>query len=142
MHPRDKIVPNKLVDAFWHAHILDTMKYAADCEHVFGHFVHHFPYFGLRGEEDARELQDAFATTKQRYENLFGAGFGDSRADGQASVCDAAQCRPDTTQTITVSSCQVSDCDAAQCDSSECHNISATGVALASLRPRFEHANC
>lgn len=27
----------------WHAHILFTQKYAADCDRIFGSFLHHFP---------------------------------------------------------------------------------------------------
>ena len=46
-------------------HILDTRKYAADCEAAFGHFVHHFPYLGLRGEEDTKALEAAFVNMQQ-----------------------------------------------------------------------------
>jgi len=51
----EPIVPTKDIDSFWHQHILDTEKYAEDCEKVFGYFMHHFPYFGMRGEEDAKK---------------------------------------------------------------------------------------
>lgn len=98
-----KIVPDKEVDAFWHAHILDTQKYAADCEHVFGYFLHHFPYFGMRGADDAEQLQIAFAETKQLYEAEFGEAYHAEGAD-----------------------CQVSDCDAAQCNPAECHSVRPT----------------
>src|SRR5688572_19376486 len=50
-YPEATIAPSKDVDAFWHGHILDTMKYAEDCERVFGYFLHHFPYFGMRGAD-------------------------------------------------------------------------------------------
>ena len=62
-HPDRPIVPTKAIDTFWHQHILDTRKYAEDCERVFGYFLHHFPYFGMRGEQDARDLEAAFAAT-------------------------------------------------------------------------------
>jgi hypothetical protein len=35
--------PNKVVDIFWHTHILFTQKYFKDCEVVFGHYLHHEP---------------------------------------------------------------------------------------------------
>jgi hypothetical protein len=54
-YPGESIAPNKDVDKFWHGHILDTMKYAEDCQNVFGFFLHHFPYLGMRDEEDAEE---------------------------------------------------------------------------------------
>src|SRR5450830_6525 len=35
--------PSADVDAFWHFHILDTIKYARDCQQAFGYFLHHGP---------------------------------------------------------------------------------------------------
>jgi hypothetical protein len=37
------IVPGRLVDEFWHAHILHTKLYAEDCMTYFGYFLHHAP---------------------------------------------------------------------------------------------------
>ncbi len=50
--PRTPIVPTRVIDRIWHAHMLDTAKYRADCQVVFGRFLDHFPYAGLRGEPD------------------------------------------------------------------------------------------
>lgn len=50
------IVPSKPVDKFWHLHILDTRKYIEDCQYCFGSMLHHFPYFGMRGDQDAANL--------------------------------------------------------------------------------------
>ena len=71
-YPEETIAPSKDVDKFWHGHILDTMKYAEDCQNVFGYFLHHFPYFGMRGEADAANLAEAGRTTKRLYEHEFG----------------------------------------------------------------------
>ena len=71
-YPTKRIVPTKTIDAFWHQHILDTRKYARDCEEVFGFFLHHFPYFGMRGEEDAANLEHAFEETLRLFESEFG----------------------------------------------------------------------
>lgn len=71
-YPDQVIAPNTEVDKFWHGHILDTMKYAEDCEHVFGYFLHHFPYFGMRDEEDAANLASAADVTRTLYEKEFG----------------------------------------------------------------------
>ena len=46
------IVPNVIMDTMWHFHILDTRRYVADSERLFGGYFHHYPYFGMRGEED------------------------------------------------------------------------------------------
>lgn len=72
-YPEEVIAPSTEVDKFWHGHILDTMKYAEDCQRVFGYFLHHFPYFGMRDAEDAANLADAAATTRRLYEQEFGA---------------------------------------------------------------------
>ncbi|HXR58517.1 MAG TPA: hypothetical protein VN747_04285 [Burkholderiales bacterium] len=84
--PEETIAPSKDVDKFWHGHILDTLKYAEDCERVFGYFLHHFPYFGMRGEEDAANLRDASARMRALYERE----FGESMPSGSA-WCMAAQ---------------------------------------------------
>lgn len=56
---------------FWHYHILDTRAYHKDCDTVFGHYLHHFPYFGMRGEQDAINLKNSFYLTKDRYLETF-----------------------------------------------------------------------
>jgi hypothetical protein len=63
----------------WHYHILDTRAYHGDCQRVFGGYFHHFPYFGLRGDDDARRLQAAFAKTKALYEETFGEPLARNR---------------------------------------------------------------
>ena len=42
-YPDRAIVPSKIVDKFWHVHILDTQAYAEDCARAFGYFLHHYP---------------------------------------------------------------------------------------------------
>lgn len=80
-YPDRAIVPSSPVDKFWHQHILDTQKYGPDCEAVFGFFLHHFPYFGMRGEEDAANLSVSWDTTIDVYREHFGeppVGFWES----------------------------------------------------------------
>ena len=88
------VVPSKEVDTFWHYHILDTMKYAADCDAVFGRFLHHFPYFGLRGADDARNLASAAEATKAAYQLRFGqtAPEGAGAAGCGEVVCEVGSC--------------------------------------------------
>src|SRR5688572_15430441 len=78
--PDEVIAPNTNVDKFWHGHILDTMKYAEDCQNVFGYFLHHFPYFGMRGEEDAADLKAASVRMHELHMSEFGEGVGRSAA--------------------------------------------------------------
>jgi len=86
MFPAQSLVPSKDIDAFWHQHILDTKKYAEDCDMIFGYFLHHFPYFGIRGEDDARSLKEAFADTKKLFLDYFGIDIMTS-ADDTSSRC-------------------------------------------------------
>jgi hypothetical protein len=72
IYPKISFVPNKLVDKFWHEHILDTASYMKDCQSVFGFFLHHYPYFGIYGAEDQNNLQDAFEQSIKFYEKHFG----------------------------------------------------------------------
>jgi len=80
-YPDLAIVPSEPVDKFWHNHILDTQKYGSDCERVFGFFLHHFPYFGMRGAEDAANLIRSWENTINIYKKHFGtplAGMWDA----------------------------------------------------------------
>jgi len=91
--PDATLVPNRLLDQVWHAHLLDTAKYRADCDHVFGRFVDHFPYAGLRGEADRQMWNADFARTRLLFNEYFGADLGHQSA---ASACrnhgDGAEC--------------------------------------------------
>ncbi len=56
----------------WHAHILDTMAYHKDCQYLFGRYIHHYPYFGVRSEEDRENLEKAYSNTQKLYLIEFG----------------------------------------------------------------------
>jgi len=78
-YPHYSIVPNKIMDTMWHYHILDTKAYHKDCMNVFGRYIHHYPYFGLRGNEDAQNLADSFQKTRQLYLEEFGEDIAHHR---------------------------------------------------------------
>jgi hypothetical protein len=86
-YPDEAIVPSKIVDSFWHYHILDTQAYAEDCERIFGFFLHHYPYFGMRGAADAQALGDAYDQTLRYYELHFGSVANDLWARTGAARC-------------------------------------------------------
>ena len=86
-YPEMTLAPERDIDRFWHMHILDTRQYATDCDASFGHFVHHFPYLGLRGEEDAKALQAAFAEMQQLYAREFGEAMPAPHT--QSAFCSA-----------------------------------------------------
>lgn len=64
------LVPTKQIDTVWHHHILDTEKYIADCDKIFGRYVHHFPYSGLLGKEDADRQRQRFKKSEKIYKNI------------------------------------------------------------------------
>ena len=88
MFPEEDTAPLVDVDTFWHYHILDTMKYAADCEQAFGYFLHHYPYVGLRGEDDEQFRLDSGERMRTLYEATFGDAYpGSAAADGASAFC-------------------------------------------------------
>jgi hypothetical protein len=86
--PGEQTAPTKDVDTFWHYHILDTVKYAADCEQVFGYFLHHYPYLGLMDEDEADVDIDAGNRTRALYESTFGEAYLRPEAYGVATAGD------------------------------------------------------
>lgn len=92
--PQEQTAPLQDVDTFWHYHILDTMKYAIDCEAVFGYFLHHFPYIGLRGEDDLEAHHRVGERMKELYEATFNEPYIRAGRDGVAfsgAPADAVQ---------------------------------------------------
>lgn len=72
LYPGLSLIPGKQVAKLWHTHILDTRAYREDCGKVFGRFIDHYPYFGIYGKADYRELQIRIAQTVALYERHFG----------------------------------------------------------------------
>lgn len=103
LFPNEQLAPRGDVDIFWHYHILDTMKYAVDCETIFGYFLHHCPYSGLEGGANAEADHDR---TGARTQALYKATFGEDymrpaagaqndrsyRADPVATSAQSAWC--------------------------------------------------
>src|SRR5437764_7689082 len=93
LFPEEDTAPLVDVDTFWHYHILDTAKYAADCEQVFGYFLHHYPYVGMDGTKEDEQLRiDSGDRMRTLYESLFGEAYPESLADGPGSLAAAAYC--------------------------------------------------
>lgn len=85
INPGKCVVPwNQDLDDYWHAHILDTGKYAADCEKLFGRFVHHNPNLPKGTDEHSA----AFNETKEMYKEA----FKDRRYNYKSSAGCAAGC--------------------------------------------------
>ena len=67
-----KLVPSKDIDEVWHTHILHTAKYRRDCNYVCGRYLDHYPYFGLRGQQDHEIHMVEYAKTIACFKAAFG----------------------------------------------------------------------
>ena len=97
--PTESAAPSVDVDTFWHYHILDTVKYAADCASTFGYFLHHNPNVGLDSAPDAGDEERGGQRMREMYEHTFGVAYGvggaaggdgidtQQRAGNQAAYC-------------------------------------------------------
>src|SRR5258706_10252915 len=147
-HPEETLAPGKDVDKFWHGHILDTLKYAEDCDRMFGCFLHHFPYFGMRGAEDAANLAKAAENTRRLYRQDFG-GVQNHDASGSRDPMkgDAAFCGAIGTEDSAFCGAIKAE-DAAFCgaitagDAAFCGAITAEGVAFCGAIKAEDAAFC
>jgi hypothetical protein len=83
------MVPTNAIDLFWHQHILDTRAYVADCDKLFGGYLHHYPYFGMRGEQDAKDLENAFRRTQALYLEAFNETLGANAGENCWHDCES-----------------------------------------------------
>ena len=69
------IVPSEDIDEFWHYHILSTQDYQLFSDMIFGkeNFLHHYPYFGIDGVTNLKDLGQAFDATQELYFKEFGS---------------------------------------------------------------------
>lgn len=80
--PGEQTAPTRDVDTFWHYHILDTVKYAADCEQAFGYFLHHCPELDTAEDQEAALHSEAGNRTRALYEATFGEAYLRAEAYG------------------------------------------------------------
>jgi hypothetical protein len=83
-YPEERIAPTVDADTFWHYHILDTVKYAHDCQEVFGYFLHHDPYVGIGEEAPPGEQIRAGERMWELYEAEFGRAQLESNPQSSA----------------------------------------------------------
>ena len=89
-------VPSKKVDDAWHAHMLNTKKYAADTQALFGHFLHHEPANLLLNQEGMQEqkssMDNMFASTKMQICDFYGRVNEDAWAKEDVALCAPCTC--------------------------------------------------
>ena len=118
-NPDQSSSPTADVDTFWHYHILDTLKYAADCDKAFGYFMHHYPYLGLLDSDEVDSDTKAAERTRVLYEATFGEPYiraevygAQDAGDGTArdSAAKAARCQPCIAAKAATSMAQAARC--------------------------------
>jgi hypothetical protein len=90
LFPHEQVTLRFDVDIFWHYHILDTMKYAADCEQIFGYFLHHVPSSAQQGEDDEALHRRNAARMQKLHEKTFGEACIGQREQGKAATAGSA----------------------------------------------------
>ena len=140
----EDIMLSKDVDEFWHTHILQTMKYADDCQKVFGTFLHHNPYIGERTPELLEKRATAAEKTRRLYQQEFGSVLSAEAAwSGQrgGAYCDAARTAKGAYCDVSVKE-NAAYCDAASrsayCDAS----VQAQGAYCDASVTKHAHAYC
>lgn len=68
-YPDLRSVPTEDIDEVWHAHILHTRNYIADCEAIFGRYIHHSPF--STDEQAQEDLSERFNQVARLYEKEF-----------------------------------------------------------------------
>jgi hypothetical protein len=65
-----QLIPSQDIDEVWHAHILHTKQYAADCQDIFGDMLNHTPEY-LEHTAQIKQHQRNFQKTRQLYQQHF-----------------------------------------------------------------------
>jgi len=120
--PHGDTAPLVDVDTFWHYHILDTVKYARDCQQVFGYFLHHDPSFGLGSDNGVEMQQQAGERMRALYESTFGLSYvRPLRSDGAPEAADVqTACIADMPEAANSAWCVVPGIKAAEVKTAWC----------------------
>ena len=96
LFPDTPHIPTHDIDEMWHYHILDTRKYMADCQRVFGFYLHHYPFMGLMGDDDKARAESLFADTRRGFDalgiKLAGLDASDCGGGCSSSSCSSSSC--------------------------------------------------
>jgi hypothetical protein len=85
-HKTERLVPGLLVDTMWHTHMLDSRKYMADCDAVFGTYLHHWPYMDTSETQSSRD--ERYRKTLALMEVETGYRPDSIMAQDTAATCD------------------------------------------------------
>jgi hypothetical protein len=81
-YPEVCFVPPKLVDEVWHTHITFTRQYFADCDLLFGEYLHHTPDLANSEQGFETVTVPAYATEFGVNLKAYGANFAEGKDCG------------------------------------------------------------
>lgn len=123
------------LDDLWHEHILDTQKYADDCQKIFGKFIHHNPHV----PKGSSKHSTAFNDTKKMYKEAFKEKADKKKSGSSGSGCGAGCGSTNNTVIMPVvfcgsasshssgSSCSSGTSGGSSCSTSSCSSGSSCG---------------
>lgn len=135
------VVPSKAVDEIWHNHILDTNAYIADCQKMFGRYMHHAPSFD---GDDKDALRNQFKEMMDDYTTTFGTDAPVDVWPLNAKVpADSVSLLPGTTPNCCMAFCVKPNCaSCVGCDALDCGTLKGQlthlnihGVGYTALEP-------
>lgn len=75
------LAPSQDADEIWHRHILNSRRYASDCDGYFGHYLHHEP-------SEVHPSEQQKAAEQRRMAKLYVEMFGDKQT-GDLACCSS-----------------------------------------------------
>lgn len=78
-----QLVPNADIDEVWHYHIMDTRRYVEDCKILFGGFLHHYPFYGMLGEDNKNDWLENQKNSNALWISLFNEPLYSTSNKGQ-----------------------------------------------------------
>jgi hypothetical protein len=94
--PKARLVPSKIIDEVWHAHILHTKMYAEHCQEIYGYFLHHRPSLPEESKsksyEGYRKTLDVYNNTFKKLNDKVWSNISELNA-GECDECGSIRCR-------------------------------------------------
>jgi len=115
--PDQRLVPSLIIDEVWHTHILFTRQYSADCDAIFGEFLHHEPTLPSDGDDVNQADKDDYGDVVALYTQVFaqkpGRGWKGRVGASCSGACGGGACGGKKTE-ATCSSCGSGSCSGKQ----------------------------
>lgn len=89
---RGRIAPSRLVDEFWHQHILSSRAYARFCARVAGRYLHHYPNYARPRAAHLPSFRRALALYRDRVGADAPADIWAHQGESEGGGCGGSGC--------------------------------------------------